>query len=180
MKTALTDDDYEQIAARLKDEMDDTFQAMQASQGKLQGAIDQQLAELKTLTEKTTTIHTQLIKTAAGESSTQSISCEEILIADRINTVLIPPGSIRFPASMKDVPKQIRQPIEVNIVEFHIDQLQMIQQQLSTELRGRELATHQQNTQLKQNNAALTTSFQKKADELRTYEEREQYLSQVL
>ena len=35
LKTALTDDDYEQIAARLKDEMDDTFQAMQASQGKI-------------------------------------------------------------------------------------------------------------------------------------------------
>ena len=35
LKTALTDDDYEQIAARLKDEMDDTFQVMQASQGKL-------------------------------------------------------------------------------------------------------------------------------------------------
>ena len=35
LKTALTDDDYEQIVARLKDEMEDTFQAMQASQGKL-------------------------------------------------------------------------------------------------------------------------------------------------
>ena len=94
LKTALTDDDYKQIAARLKDEMDDTFQAMQASQGKLQGAIDQQLVELKTLTKKTTTIHTQLIKNPAGESSTQSISLEEILAKDRINTVLIPLGSI--------------------------------------------------------------------------------------
>ena len=56
----------------------------------------------------------------------------------------------------------------------------MIQQQLSAELRGRELATYQENTQLMQKNAALTTSFQKKADELRTYEEREQDLSQVL
>ena len=65
-KTALTDDDYEQIAARLKDEMDDTFQAMQASQGKLQGAIDQQLVVLKTLTEKTAMIHTQLIKSPTG------------------------------------------------------------------------------------------------------------------
>ena len=94
LKTALTDDDYEQIAARLKDEMDDTFQAMQASQGKMQGVIDQQLVESKTLTEKNAMIHTQLIKTPAGESSTQSISCEEILEKDRINTVLIPPGSI--------------------------------------------------------------------------------------
>ena len=56
----------------------------------------------------------------------------------------------------------------------------MIQQQLSTELRGRELATYEENTQLIQKNATLTTSFQKKADELRTYEEREQGLSQVL
>ena len=56
----------------------------------------------------------------------------------------------------------------------------MIQQQLSAELRGRELATYKQNTQLKRQNAALTTSYQKKADELRTYEEREQDLSQVL
>ena len=41
LETTLTDDDYDQIAARLRDEMGDTFQAMQASQGKLQGAIDQ-------------------------------------------------------------------------------------------------------------------------------------------
>ena len=117
------------------------------------------------------------VKATAGESSTQSISREEIFATDRINTVLIPPGSIRFPASMKDVPIQLRQPIEVNLAEFHIDQLQMIQQQLSAELRGRELATYKQNTQPKQENAALTTNYQKKADELRTYEEREHNLS---
>ena len=70
LNTTLIDDDYEQIPARLKDEMGDTFQAMQASQGKLQGAIDQYLVDLKTLTEKTSTIHTQLSKTPAGESST--------------------------------------------------------------------------------------------------------------
>ena len=92
----------------------------------MQGAIDQQLAELKTLTETTATIHTQLIKTPAGEISTQSIFREEILATDRINTVLIPPGSIRFLALMMDVPIQIRQPVEVNLAEFHIDQLQMI------------------------------------------------------
>ena len=72
---------------------------------------------------------------------------------------------------------QIRQPVEVNLAEFHIDQLQMIQQQLSTELRGRGLVTYKQNTQLKQKNAALTTTFQTKAKELRTYEEREQDLN---
>ena len=72
-----------------------------------------------------------------------------------------------------DAPIQIRKPVEVNLTEFHIDQLQMIQQQLSAELRGRELATYKQNTQLKKKNAALATIYQKKADELRTYEERE-------
>ena len=68
------------------------------------------------------------------------------MATDHINTVLIPPGSIRFPALMMDVPIQIRKPVEVNLAEFHIDQLQMIQEQLSAELRGRELATYKQNT----------------------------------
>ena len=40
--------------------------------------------------------------------------------------------------------------------------------------------TYEQNTQLKQQNAALAISVQKKADEVRAYEEREQDLSQVL
>ena len=81
---------------------------------------------------------------------------------------------------MKDPPVQFRQPIEVNLVEFHIDQLQMIQQQLSTELRSRELETYKQNTQQKQQNAALAVSVQKRADKVQTYEEREQDISQVL
>ena len=79
-----------------------------------------------------------------------------------------------------DVPIQIRQPAKVNLAEFHIDQLQMIQQQLSAELIDRELATYKQNTQLKQKNAALTASFQTKAEELRTYEEREHNINQAL
>ena len=53
----LTADDYDQIAVRIRDRMSDTFHAIQASQGKLQGAIDQQLGELKTLTEKTAIIN---------------------------------------------------------------------------------------------------------------------------
>ena len=81
---------------------------------------------------------------------------------------------------MMDVQIQIGQPVKVNLTELPIDQLQMIQQQLSTELRDRELATYKQNTQLRQKNAELTASFQKKAEELRTYEEREQDLSQAL
>ena len=118
MKTTLTDDDYEKIAARLKNKMDDTFWVMQVLQGKLQGAIDQQLVEFKTLAEKTATIHTQLIKMPTGENSTQSISREEILAKDRI----------RFPTSMMDVQIQIRKPVEVNLAKFHFDQLKMIQQ----------------------------------------------------
>ena len=58
-----------------------------------------------------------------------------------------------------DIQIHIRKPVEVNLTEFHVDQLQMIQQQLSAELRDRELATYKQNTQLKQKNAALTASF---------------------
>ena len=115
-----------------------------------------------------------------GEISKQSISHEEVLVKDRINTVLIPLGSIRFPDSMIDVQIQIRQPIEVNLIEFPADQLQMIQQQVAVELRDRELATYKQNTHLRQQHAKLTTSFQKKAEELSIYEDREQDLSQVL
>ena len=81
---------------------------------------------------------------------------------------------------MKDPPAQFRQPIEVNLAEFHIEQLQMIQQQLGAELKSRELETYKQNTQLQQQNAALAISVQKKADEVRTYEEREKDISQVL
>ena len=81
---------------------------------------------------------------------------------------------------MKDPAAQFRQPIEVNLAEFHIDQLQMIQQQLSAELRSREIAAYKESSQLKQQNAALATSYQKKVDELKTYQDRDQELSQVL
>ena len=83
---------------------------------------------------------------------------------DRLNIVLIPPGSIRLSATTADPPVQFKQPLEVNLAEVHIDQLHRIQQQLSAELRSRELATYQQNAQLKQKNAALATSYQKKVD----------------
>jgi len=56
LEIALTDDDYDQIATRLKEEMSDTFQAMQTSQNKLQGAIDKQLLELKELSDKAATM----------------------------------------------------------------------------------------------------------------------------
>ena len=65
-------------------------------------------------------------------------------------------------------------------MEFHTEQLQMIEQQISAELRTRELATYKQNMQLKQKNAALATSYQKKVGELEAYQERDQALSQLL
>ena len=46
--------------------------------------------------------------------------------------------------------------------------------------RDRELATYNQNTPLRQQNAELTARFQTKVDELRVYKEREHDLSQVL
>ena len=83
--------------------MQDSFQVMQTSQDKLQSTIDKQLLELKALMEKTATMQIPPVKEKAGESSQPSISREKVLAKDRTNTVLIPPGSIRFLASMIDV-----------------------------------------------------------------------------
>ena len=82
--------------------------------------------------------------------------------------------------TMVNPPVQFKQPLEVNLAEVHIDQLYRIQQQLSAELRSRELVTYQQNAQLKQKNAALATSYQKKVDELTAYQNKDQELSWVL
>ena len=125
LKTALTEDDYELIATRMHDTLKDSFEVMQTLQEKIQSAVEKLLLDLKSITKKTTMIQVPPVKVTAGESSTQSISREETFATDHINTVLIPPGSIRFPATMKDVPMQIRQPIEVNLTEFHVDQLQI-------------------------------------------------------
>ena len=91
------------ITSILKDEMRDSFQAMQTSQDKLQSTIDKQLLELKALTEKTATMQILPVKATIGEISTPSTSHEEVLAKDRINTVLILSRSIRLPASMIDV-----------------------------------------------------------------------------
>ena len=56
--TALIEDDYDLIVVRLKEEMRDSFQAMQTSQDKLQSMIDKQLLELKALTKKTSMMQT--------------------------------------------------------------------------------------------------------------------------
>ena len=71
---------------------------------------------------------------------------------------------------MIDVQIQVRQPVEVNLAQFPVDQLQMIKQQIAAELRDRELVTYNQNTQLIQQNAELTTGFHTKVVELRLYE----------
>ena len=93
-ETALTEDDYDQIAARLKEDMRDSFQAMQTSQDKLQSTIDKQLLELKELTKKNSMMQTQPVEVIAGEISQPSISHEEVFAEDCTNIVLIPSRSI--------------------------------------------------------------------------------------
>ena len=92
--TILTEDDYELIAMRMHDALKDLFEAMHTSQEKIQSTIEKQLLELKAIAEKTARIQVPLEKATTARSSTQTISREEILAKDRINTVLIPPGSI--------------------------------------------------------------------------------------
>ena len=53
---AMTDDEYDIIAARIHEKMKDIFDVMQTSQDQLQSTIDKQMSELKALTEKTATI----------------------------------------------------------------------------------------------------------------------------
>ena len=141
-KTTLKEDDYEFIATRLQDVMKESFQAMQTSQDKLKRTIDQRLLELKALTEKTATIQSPPTQVTTGEISTPSTSHEEVLAKDCINTVLIPSGSIRITALMIDVQIKVRQPVEVNLAQFPVDQLQMIQQQIAAELKDREIETY--------------------------------------
>ena len=74
---------------------------------------------------------------------------------------------------MIDVQIQVRHLVKVNMAQFPVDQLQMIQQQVAAELRDRELATYKQNTQLRQQNVDLTAGFQTNVEEQRKYEERE-------
>ena len=73
------------------------------------------------ITEKTAMRYIPPVKTTTGETSAPLMSRQEILAKDRLNAVLIPLGSIRFPPTMKDPPVQFRKSIEVNLAEFHID-----------------------------------------------------------
>ena len=123
---ALTDEDYELIATRTCDTLKDSFDAVKSSQEKMQSIVEKHLLDLKTFTEKTAMLYTPSVKATVGETLTQSLSRKESLATDRLNTVLIPLGSIRFPATMKDPPVQLGKSIEVNLAEFHIDQLYMI------------------------------------------------------
>ena len=56
--------------------------------------VEKQLLELKAITEKTTRIQVPPKMATAVGNSTQTISHEEILAKDHINTFLIPPRSI--------------------------------------------------------------------------------------
>ena len=94
LKTALTDDDYELIATRTHDTLKDSLDVIQSSQEKIQSAVEKQLLDLKLITKNIVMIQIPPVKATAGESSTQPISREETLAADRINTIMIPPGSI--------------------------------------------------------------------------------------
>ena len=94
LKTALIEDAYELMAMRMHDTLKDSFEAMQTSQEKIQSAVEKQLLDLKLITEKTARIQVPPKKATAAGSSTQTICREELLSKDRINTVLIPPGSI--------------------------------------------------------------------------------------
>ena len=99
---------------------------MQTSQDKLQSTIDKQLLELKELTEKTAMVQIQPVKATIVESlQGPPTSREEVFAKDCTNTVLIPPGIMRFPVSMLDVQIKVIQPIEVNLAQFPIEKLQM-------------------------------------------------------
>ena len=141
-KATLTDEDFELIATRTSDELKDTLDAIRDQQEKIQSAVEKQQQDLKALQEKTAAVRIPPANATARDASTSSIAREDGLGKERLNTVLIPPGSIRFPVTMKDPPAQFDQPIEVNLVEFHTEQLQMIEQQISAELRSRELMTY--------------------------------------
>ena len=103
-QATLTDEDYELIATRTSDVLKDTLDAMREQKEKIQSAVEKQQQDLKVITEKTSAVHIPSPKATAKEAATSSISREEGLAKDRLNTVLIPPGSIRLPAMMKDPP----------------------------------------------------------------------------
>ena len=71
-------------------------------------------------------------------------------------------------------------PLEVNLPEVPIDQLEEIFQQIGTELKERELATYAQNATLLTENVQLIARHEAESAELTQYVQREQDLSLVL
>ena len=90
----MTDDDYELIATRTCDTLKDSLDVMKEAQEKSQSAVEKQLLDLRMITEKTAMRYIPPDKTNTGETSAPPMSREESLATDRLNTVLIPPGSI--------------------------------------------------------------------------------------
>ena len=86
----MTDDDYELIATRTCDTLKDSLDVMKESQEKRQSTVEKQLLDLKIIIENTSMRYIPPVKETAGEPSTSSMSREEILEKDRLNTVLIP------------------------------------------------------------------------------------------
>jgi hypothetical protein len=114
----MTEDEYDLIAARIHERMQEKFDAIQLSQ-------ERQLAELKAITEKTATMQLQPA-TAVRGGSAQGPSREEVLAKGRTNIVHIPPGSIKFPVSLVGMQGQIVHPLEVNLSEVPMEQLREI------------------------------------------------------
>ena len=108
----MTEDEYDLIAARIQEKMQEKFAAMQSSQDLFHSNLDKQLTELKAITERTASMQIQSApSTVAGSSQPPLQAREEIIAKDRTNIVRIPPGSIKFPVPME---VQMVHPIEVN------------------------------------------------------------------
>ena len=167
----MTEDEYDLIAARIQEKMQERFAAIQSSQELFHSNLDKQITELKAITEKTASMNIQPATIVVGGSSQPPLQGrEEIIAKDRTNIVRIPPGSIKFP-----VPMEVRMvhPIEVNLPEVPVDQLHEIFQQIGTELRHRDQATYAQNVILSNENVQLIARHEAESAQLTQYVQRE-------
>ena len=147
----MTEDEYDLIAARIQEKMQEKFAAILSSQDLLHSNIDKQLVEIKAITEKTASIQLQPVSGEARQSA-PGPSREEDLSKGCTNIVRILPGSIRFPVSFLGMQGQIVHPLDVNLPEVPVDQLREIFQQIGTELKEREMETYAQNATLVKKN----------------------------
>ncbi len=176
--TSMTEDEYDLIAARIQEKMQEKFAAMQSSQDLFHTNLDKQLTELKAITERTASMQIQPAPSTIGGSSQPPLQPrEEIIAKDRSNIVRIPPGSIKFPIPME---VQMVHPLEVNLTEVPVDQLQDIFQQIGTELRQREQFTYERNVSLSNENVQLIARHEAASAQLTQYVQREQDVSLVL